>query len=147
MHFKIEMNCKTAKWEVFLEQYLFWRKIKGTSMQFDSYDAALAKWEETKVGPKPVWNTLALYAMTPETYTKYTAGGAPDLTAAPASSGVGHQTFSKAQTMAWVRMLATAARTGKVPSEKAVTVIAQTAPYLSTDFGYRPAELKYNFGN
>ena len=47
MHFKIEMNCKTAKWEVFLEQYLFWRKIKGTSMQFDSYDDALAKCVES----------------------------------------------------------------------------------------------------
>ena len=112
-----------------------------------TYDAALAKWEETKVGPKPVWNTLALYAMTPETYTKYTAGGAPDLTAAPAASGVGHQTFSKAQTMAWVRLLATSARTGRVPSEKAVVIVAKTAPYLSTDFGYRPADLKYNFGN
>lgn len=111
------------------------------------YEAALAKWEETKVGPKPIWNTLALYAMTPETYTKYTAAGAPDLTAAPAVSGVGHQTFSKAQTMAWVRLLATAARTGRVPSENAVTVIAKTAPYLNTDFGYRPNDLKYNFGN
>jgi hypothetical protein len=109
------------------------------------YEAALAKWEAAPKGPKPRWNTLALYAMTPETYTKYTATGAPDLTAAPAVSGVGHQTFSKAQTMAWVRMLATAAHTGKIPSEKAVETIAKKVPYLNTDFGYRPTELKYDF--
>ncbi len=109
------------------------------------YEAALAKWEAAPKGPKPRWNTLALYAMTPETYTKYTAAGAPDLTAAPAVSGVGHQTFSKAQTMAWVRMLATAAHTGKIPSEKAVETIAKKVPYLNTDFGYRPTELKYDF--
>ncbi len=110
------------------------------------YEEALAKWEETKVGPKPVWNTLALYAMTPETYTQYTAAGAPDLTAAPAESGVGHQTFSKAQTMAWIRMLATAARTGKVPGERTLTALAKVTPYLNTDLDYRPADLKYNFG-
>lgn len=112
-----------------------------------AYEAALAKWETNKVGPKPVWNTLALYAMTPETYTKYTAAGLPDFTAAPSPSGVGHQTFSKAQTMAWVRMLASAARTGHVPSAHSVEVIAKKATYLNMDLDYRPNDLKYNFGN
>lgn len=109
------------------------------------YEAALAKWEATKVGPKPVWNTLALYAITPETYTKFTATGAPDLTAAPSPSGVGHQTFSKKQTLAWVSMLATAARSGRVPSEKSALQILERTPYMSTDLFYRPADLKYNF--
>jgi hypothetical protein len=109
------------------------------------YEAALAKWEDNPVGPKPLWNTLALYAMTPETYTKFTAAGLPDFTAAPSPSGVGHQTFSKAQTMAWIRMLASAARTGRVPSEHAVEVIAKKATYLNMDFQYRPTELKYDF--
>jgi len=111
------------------------------------YDAALAKWEETKVGPKPVWNTLALYAMTPETYTKFTASGAPDLTAAPSPSGVGHQTFSKKQTLAWVGMLTMAARSGKIPSDKSVVARLEKVPYMNTDLFYRPTDLKYNFGN
>jgi len=110
------------------------------------YDAAVAKWEAAPSGPKPRWNTLALYAMTPETYTKYTAAGAPDLTAAPAVSGVGHQTFTKKQTKAWVDMLALAARSGKVPTTKYVEYLSTKVPYLSGDSDYRPADLKYNFG-
>jgi hypothetical protein len=111
-----------------------------------AYEAALAKWEASKTGKKPVWNTLALYAMTPETYTKFTAAGLPDLAGAPAASGVGHQTFSKAQTMAWVRMLAIAAKSGKVPTTAYVQYIAKKVPYLNDDPDYRPNELKYNFG-
>jgi len=110
------------------------------------YDAALAKWEAKKSGPKPVWNTLALYTMTPETYTKFTATGLPDLTAASAPSGVGHQSFTTKQMKAWVDMLAVAARSGKVPNAKYVEYIATKVPYLNGDVDYRPSDLKYNFG-
>jgi hypothetical protein len=110
------------------------------------YEAALEKWQASKAGKKPVWNTLALYAMTPETYTKFTAAGLPDLAGAPAESGVGHQTFSKAQTMAWVRMLAVAAKSGKIPTGAYVEYIAKKVPYLNDDLDYRPNDLKYNFG-
>ena len=109
------------------------------------YEAELAKWEASKKGPKPIWNTLALYAMTPETYTKFTAAGLPDLTAAPAPSGVGHQAFTKKQTKAWVDMLYVAAQSGKVPTAKYVEYIATKVPYLNGDIDYRPADLKYNF--
>jgi hypothetical protein len=110
------------------------------------YDAALAKWEAKKSGPKPVWNTLALYAMTPETYTKFTAAGLPDLVGAPAPSGVGHQSFTTKQMKAWVDMLAISAQSGKVPNSKYVEYIATKVPYLNGDVDYRPADLKYNFG-
>jgi hypothetical protein len=110
------------------------------------YDAALAKWEAKKSGPKPVWNTLALYTMTPETYTKFTATGLPDLTAASAPSGVGHQSFTTKQMKAWVDMLAVAARSGMVPNAKYVEYIATKVPYLNGDVDYRPGDLKYNFG-
>jgi hypothetical protein len=110
------------------------------------YEAALAKWEVSKAGKKPVWNTLALYAMTPEIYTNFTAAGLPDLTGPSAVSGVGHQTFSKKQTMAWVHMLALAARSGKVPTSKYVELVSTRVPYLNPDSEYRPADLKYNFG-
>jgi hypothetical protein len=110
------------------------------------YEAALAKWEASKTGKKPVWNTLALYAMTPETYTKFTAAGLPDLAGAPSPSGVGHQSFTTDQTMAWVRMLAVSAKSGKIPTGKYVQYIATKVPYLNDDLDYRPTDPKYNFG-
>lgn len=110
------------------------------------YEKALSAWEKTRTGKKPIWNTLALYAITPEIYTKFLATGAPDLTAAPAVSGVGHQAFTTKQMKAWVDMLAVAAKSGKVPTDAYVEYIATKVPYLNGDIDYRPADLKYNFG-
>ena len=121
------------------------------------YEASLEKWEADLAAAstlaakaavrakKPKWNTLAIWAITPETYTKFTSAGAPDLTAPVAVSGTGHQTFTKKQTMAWVNMLALAARTGKVPTAAYVEHIAKFVPYLSDDADFRPADLKYDF--
>jgi hypothetical protein len=85
--------------------------------------------------------------MTPETYTKFTATGLPDLTGPAAVSGVGHQSFTKKQTLAWISMLAMAARSGSIPSERSVLNIIDRTPYLNSDLDYRPSDLKYNFGN
>jgi hypothetical protein len=92
---------------------------------------------------KPVWNVASVYAFTPVKYTKYTATGAPDLTAAPAESGVGHQDFTVQQMQAWIDMLAFAAEFGPLSAEEVSTFTAGT-PYLNTDPGWRPSELKYN---
>jgi hypothetical protein len=92
---------------------------------------------------KPVWNTVSMYALTPETYTKFTATGAPDLTAPVAISGVGHESFTKEQLMTWVRVLASSAKTGKVPSQNVLDTILPKVPNLNTDPDYQPAELKY----
>ena len=119
------------------------------------YDAKLATYEAARDAAKtsderaaaralkPVWNVASLYAMTPETYTKYTAAGTPDFTAAPAPSGVGHQTFTKKQTMAWVKILAHAANSGKVGTPGFLQQYIKTAPGLNSDLDYRPADLKY----
>jgi hypothetical protein len=119
-----------------------------------NYEARLAAWEskynaadasgklELKAS-KPVWNTLAMYAMTPETYTKFTATGAPDLTAKISPSGVGHESFTKAQLMLWVRLLASSAKTGKIPSQGVVDSLLAATPYVNTDMDYQPNELKY----
>jgi len=119
------------------------------------YEARVAAWEkrlaEATDQPeirfllknKPVWNTASMYALTPETYTKFTATGAPDLTAPVAISGVGHESFTKEQLMTWVRVLASSAKTGKVPSQTVLDTILPKVPYLNTDPDYQPAELKY----
>jgi len=119
------------------------------------YDAKLAKYEAARDAAKtseeraaaaklkPIWNVVSLYAMTPETYTKYTAAGLPDFAAAPSPSGVGHQTFTLKQMMAWVKILAHAADTGKVGSPGYLQEYIKKAPYLNSDLDYRPADLKY----
>jgi len=119
-----------------------------------NYEARLAAWEskynaadasgklELRAS-KPVWNTLAMYAMTPEIYTQFTATGAPDFTAKISPSGVGHESFTKAQLMLWVRLLASSAKTGKIPSQGVVDSLLAATPYINTDMDYQPNELKY----
>jgi len=119
------------------------------------YDAKLAKYEAARDAAKtseeraaaaklkPVWNVVSLYAMTPETYTKFTAAGLPDFSAPVAPSGVGHQSFTKKQMMAWVKILAHAADTGKVGTPGYLQQYIKKAPYLNSDLDYRPADLKY----
>jgi hypothetical protein len=119
------------------------------------YETSLAAWQKKYAAAttssevsallksKPVWNTVAMYALTPEIYTKFTATGAPDLTAPMATSGVGHESFTKEQLMTWVRVLASSAKTGRVPSQTVLTSYLSKVPYLNTDPDYQPAELKY----
>ena len=120
-----------------------------------SYEARLAAYE-TKLAAttgsaaraavrktKPVWNVASLWAMTPETYTVYTAQGLPNLAGAPSPSGVGHQNFTLKQMMAWVKILAHAADTGNVGTNGYLLQIINKAPYLNSDLDYRPADLKY----
>ncbi len=119
-----------------------------------AYDARLAAWEskynaasasgkKALEKSKPIWNTLAMYAMTPETYTKFTSTGAPDLTAKISPSGVGHESFTKSQLMLWVRMLASSARSGKLPNQTVIDSMLAATPYMNTDMDYQPTELKY----
>jgi hypothetical protein len=119
------------------------------------YETKLAAWEKKYAAAKtasevsalmkskPLWNTVSMYALTPDTYTKFTATGAPDLTAPVAISGVGHESFTKDQLMTWVRVLASSAKTGKVPSPSVLNSYLTKVPYLNTDPDYQPAELKY----
>lgn len=120
-----------------------------------AYETKLAAWKKTYAAAttqseisallksKPVFNTVSIYALTPEIYTTFTASGAPDLTAPVAISGVGHESFTKAQLMTWVRILASSAKTGKVPSQTVLTSYLANVPYLNTDPDYQPSELKY----
>ena len=120
-----------------------------------AYETKLAAWEKKYAAAKttsevtallkskPLWNTVSIYAITPDTYTQFTATGAPDLTAPVAISGVGHESFTKDQLLTWVRVLASSAKTGKVPSQKVMASYLAKVPYLNTDPDYQPSELKY----
>jgi hypothetical protein len=45
--------------------------------------------------------------------------------------------------MAWVKILAHAADTGKVGTNGYLLQIINKAPYLNPDLDYRPADMKY----
>jgi hypothetical protein len=121
------------------------------------YDAKLATYEAARDAAKtsderaaaralkPVWNVASLYAMTPETYTVYTAQGLPTISdpKTAATSGVGHQNFTLKQMMAWVKILAHAAENGRVGSAGFLQQYIKNAPGLNSDLDYRPADLKY----
>ena len=118
--------------------------------KFATYEAAVAaaKTSDERAAAraiKPVWNVASLYAMTPETYTVYSAQGLPTIsdpkTVSP--SGVGHQNFTLKQMMAWVKILAHAADTGKVGTPGYLQQYIKRAPGLNSDLDYRPADLKY----
>ena len=107
-------------------------------------DAATNSTERAEAAKlKPVWNVTSLYAMTPETYTVYTAQGLPNLAGAPSPSGVGHQNFTLKQMMSWVKLLAYAADNGKIKSSRYLNYCIKLAPYLNEDLDYRPTDLKY----
>ena len=120
-----------------------------------TYETRLAAWQKEidaaksvadiskLLKSKPVWNTVAMYAMTPETYTTFTATGAPNLTATAAPSGVGHERFTKEQLLTWVHLLAKSAKSGKVPGRNSLSSYLERTPYLNTDLDYQATELKY----
>ena len=105
---------------------------------------ASAKATAAPVEPtKPSSNVLALYAMAPVEYTKYTATGAPDLADVGASSGVGHEQFSTAQIIAMAEMLDTAATSGKLDITPESFEIFGAAFGINGDLDYLPIPLKY----
>ena len=121
-----------------------------------NFDARLAAWQAKYDAAsltdklvlnqsKPVWNVLAMYALTPETYTKFDATtGVPLLTKASLSpSGVGHQSFTQNQTMSWVKILAQSAKSGKIPPKKYIDVYLSRDRNFNKDPDYQPGELKY----
>ena len=113
------------------------------------YEADLAKYEaQLATGnvtmKRPTLGAVALYALTPETYTKFTSTGLPDLTGPKAVSGIDHQSFTQEQMFTWVRLLAIAAKNGQIPSAGTIARYSANTPYLNTDPDFRPAELKHN---
>ena len=101
---------------------------------------ATAKAIAEPVAPvEPTNNVVALYAMAPVEYTKYTAAGLPDLADIGASSGVGHEQFTTAQVMALVEMLDAAAKSGKLD----IKPESWEAIGINADLDYLPIPLKY----
>jgi hypothetical protein len=91
----------------------------------------------------PSSNVVALYAMAPVEYTKYTAAGLPDLADIGASSGVGHEQFTTAQVIAFAEMLDAAATSGKLNITPESFEIFGAGLGINGDLDYLPIPLKY----
>ena len=91
----------------------------------------------------PSSNVVALYAMAPVEYTKYTAAGLPDLADIGASSGVGHEQFTTAQIIAVAEMLDAAAVSGKLNITPESFEIFGAGLGINGDLDYLPIPLKY----
>ena len=105
---------------------------------------ASAKAKAAPVEPvEPSSNVLALYAMAPVEYTKYTAAGLPDLADIGASSGVGHEQFTTAQVIAFAEMLDAAAASGKLNITPESFEIFGAGLGINGDLDYLPIPLKY----
>ena len=105
---------------------------------------ASAKAKAAPVEPtKPSSNVVALYAMAPVEYTKYTATGLPDLADIGASSGVGHEQFTTAQIIAVAEMLDAAATSGALDITPESFAIFGAAFGINGDLDYLPIPLKY----
>jgi pimeloyl-ACP methyl ester carboxylesterase len=105
---------------------------------------ASAKAKAAPVEPvEPSANVIALYAMAPVEYTKYTAAGLPDLADIGASSGVGHEQFTTAQIIAFAEMLDAAATSGKLNITPESFENFGTGIGINGDLDYLPIPLKY----
>lgn len=92
---------------------------------------------------KPSANVIALYAMAPVEYTKYTEAGLPDLADIGASSGVGHEQFTTAQVIAFAEMLDAAATSGRLEITPESFAIFGAGLGINGDLDYLPIPLKY----
>jgi len=92
---------------------------------------------------EPSANVIALYAMSPVEYTKYSDVGLPDLADVGASSGVGHEQFTTAQVIAFAEMLDAAATSGTLNITPESFAIFGAAFGINGDLDYLPIPLKY----
>ncbi|CAB4716516.1 unannotated protein [freshwater metagenome] len=98
-------------------------------------EAAVKAYKASKTFTPATNNLVALWAKTGAKYSKFTATGSPDLTAA-AGAGTGHCKYTPAQFIAIAKMAANAATNGKFPNGGPITSTARKVG-LSYDNKFR----------
>jgi len=110
--------------------------IDGYAEQYAAAKAAALKaYSANKSYTAPVNNLVALWAKTGSKYTKFTAAGSPDLSAA-IGAGTGHCKFTPAQYVAVAKMAANVAKDGKFPNGGPIATAARKVG-LSYDNKFR----------
>jgi pimeloyl-ACP methyl ester carboxylesterase len=115
--------------------------IDGYGEQFAAAkDAAIAAAKKSRSYQAPVNKLVTLWAKTAPKYSKFTAAGSPDLTAA-VGAGTGHCLYTSDQWLAAAKMVAGAVNTGKFPNQGPIVTAAKKVG-LSYDNKFRVPTFK-----
>jgi pimeloyl-ACP methyl ester carboxylesterase len=115
--------------------------VDGYGEQFAAAkDAAIAAAKTSRNYQAPVNKLVMLWAKTAPKYSKFTATGSPDLTAA-VGAGTGHCLYTSAQWLAAAKMVAGAVNTGKFPNQGPIVTAAKKVG-LSYDKKFRVPTFK-----
>jgi len=115
--------------------------VDGYGDQFAAAkDAAITAAKTSHDYKAPVNKMVMLWAKTAPKYSKFTAAGSPDLTAA-AGAGTGHCLYTSAQWLAAAKMIVAAVNTGKFPTQGPITTAAKKVG-LSYDKKFRVPTFK-----
>ena len=115
--------------------------VDGYGEQFAAAkDAAIAAAKKSRNYQAPVNKLVTLWAKTAPKYSKFTAAGSPDLTAA-VGAGTGHCLYTSAQWLAAAKMIASAVNTGKFPNQGPIVTAAKKVG-LSYDNKFRVPTFK-----
>jgi pimeloyl-ACP methyl ester carboxylesterase len=102
----------------------------------NQYEASVAN-EVSKSG-----KLLTIWNKPDDSYTKFSAAGAP-ITPAVKTNGTGHCNYTTSQILAVAKLAASAAKTGKLPSNSAVTAAIKNESNLFVDPNFAPPLLKF----
>jgi pimeloyl-ACP methyl ester carboxylesterase len=102
----------------------------------NQYEASVAN-EVSKSG-----KLLTIWNKPDDSYTKFSAAGAP-ITPAVKTNGTGHCNYTTSQILAVAKLAASAAKTGKLPSNTAVTAAIKNESNLFVDPNFAPPLLKF----
>ena len=102
----------------------------------NQYEASVAS------GVSKSGKLLTIWNKPEDSYTQFSSAGAP-ITPAVKTNGTGHCNYTTSQILAVAKLAASAAKTGKIPSNSAVTAAIKNESNLFVDPNFAPPLLKF----
>jgi len=102
----------------------------------NQYEASVAS------GVSKSGKLLTIWNKPDDSYTQFSSAGAP-ITPAVKTNGTGHCNYTTSQILAVAKLAASAAKTGKIPSNSAVTAAIKKESNLFVDPNFAPPLLKF----
>jgi pimeloyl-ACP methyl ester carboxylesterase len=102
----------------------------------NQYEASVAS------GVSKSGKLLTIWNKPEDSYTQFSSAGAP-ITPAVKTNGTGHCNYTTSQILAVAKLAASAAKTGKLPSNSAVTAAIKNEPNLFVDPNFAAPLLKF----